>query len=230
MKRSILLITFFFITIGIQAQNITAKLVSKSNNTPIPYATIKTGELSGVISNEEGYFSLNSEDIQHKNVTISCLGYQNKTLSIKDIKALNYVISLEEAINQLSEVYISNKKPHVDSIIAKVTMNLSENYDSSLNKYTIFYRATDYANFKSLDFEIEKASHVKSKNLEKANTSLDSLSKHIISSNIIDFSDFKGELFNLDKDSSKLVVNKATKLIDYKKDFSIEAVQEKAQT
>ena len=230
MKKLVLLISLFFIGICIQSQNITVKLVTKNSGEPIPYASIKTGEFSGVISNEEGYFSLSIEDLQSKTVTISCLGHQNKTLSIEAIKGFNFVIPLDEAINQLSEVYISNKRPNADSIIAKVKMKLSENYDINLNKYSIFYRATDYANFKKLDFEIEKASHVKSKNLRKANTSLDSLSKHIISSNIIHFSDFKGELSSLDKDSSKLVVNKATKLIDHKNDFSIEAVQEKTQT
>uniref|UniRef100_UPI0040476C01 hypothetical protein n=1 Tax=Mariniflexile sp. TaxID=1979402 RepID=UPI0040476C01 len=124
---------------------------------------------------------------------------------------------------------MTNKKLDADAIIAKVRSKINENYDFILTKYNIFYRATDYADFKSLDFEIEKASHVSSKNINKANYSLDSLSKHIIASKIIQFSDFKGELFQLDKDSSKLVVAKATKLIDHKKDFSIDKVQEKAQ-
>ncbi|MDO5981146.1 carboxypeptidase-like regulatory domain-containing protein [Flavivirga spongiicola] len=230
MKKLALLTVLLLIGINIHSQNITAKLVDKSNDAPIPYATIKTGEFSGVISNEEGYFSLSLEDLQTKTITISCMGYQNKTLSIKAIKGFNFVVPLEAAINQLNEVYISNKRPNADSIIARTKAKLGENYDINLNKYNIFYRGTEYANFKSLDFEIEKASHVKSKNLEKANKSLDSLSKHIISSNIIHFSDFKGELSSLNKDSTKLVVNKATKLIDHKNDFSIDAVQEKAQT
>ncbi|WP_303319027.1 carboxypeptidase-like regulatory domain-containing protein [Flavivirga abyssicola] len=230
MKKLVLLVAFLLAGFCIHSQNITAKLIDRKTKTPIPYATIKTGKFSGVISNEEGYFSINSEDIQNNTVMISCLGYQNKTLSIADIESLNFIIPLETAINQLSEVYISNKRPNVDSIIARVNAKLSENYDISLNKYDIFYRSTDYVNFKNLDFDIEKALHVKSKNIKKANKSLDSLSKHIIASHIIHFSDFKGELFSLDKDSSKLFVNKATKLFDHKNDFSIEAVQEKAQT
>ncbi len=231
MKKLILLTVFLFIGTYINSQNITAKLTDKNNGTPIPYATIKTGKFSGVISNEEGYFSLNLEDIQTKTITISCMGYQSKTLRVDTIKTMNFTIPLEAAVNQLSEVYISsNKKPNADSIIAKVKVKLNENYDINLNKYNIFYRGTEYANFKSLDFEIEKASHVKSKNLKKANKSLDSFSKYIVSSKIIHFSDFKGELLSLDKDSSKLVVNKATKLIDDKNDFSIDAVEEKAKT
>ncbi len=230
MKKTILLTVFLFIGTYVNSQNITAKLIDKNNETPIPYATIKTGKFSGVISNEEGYFSFNLEDIKTKTVTISCLGYQSKILDIKTIKTLNYIIPLEAAINQLNEVYISNKRPNIDSIMARVKARLDENYDMDLNKYNIFYRGTEYADFKNLDIEVEKASHVKSKNLKKANKSLDSLSKYVVDSNIIDFSDFKGELLSLDKDSSKLIVNKATKLIDHKNNFSIDAVQEKAQT
>ncbi len=230
LKTFILLTAFLCITTSINSQNITAKLIDHSNKTPIPHATIKTGKHSGVISNEEGYFSLNSTDINDKLITISCMGYQSKTLNLETIKKLNYIISLKEALNTLNEVYISNKRPNADSIIARVRAKLDENYDINLKKYSIFYRGTDYSNFKSLDFEIEKASHVKSKNIRRANYSLDSLSKHIRMSNIIDFSDFKGELLTLNGDSSKLVVNKATKLVDHKNDFSIDAVQEKAQS
>ncbi|WP_445736491.1 carboxypeptidase-like regulatory domain-containing protein [Mariniflexile sp.] len=227
-KSFIFFLFFLCSTLGF-SQHITAKIIDKNTKSPIPFATIKTGEYSGVISNEEGYFNLHTEDGNLYNITISCMGYKSKTLNVDAIKTANFVIALEESVNQLREVYISNKKLDADAIIAKVRSKINENYDFILTKYNIFYRATDYADFKSLDFEIEKASHVSSKNINKANYSLDSLSKHIIASKIIQFSDFKGELFQLDKDSSKLVVAKATKLIDHKKDFSIDKVQEKAQ-
>ena len=226
-----LFITLFILlsSTTIFPQNITAKLIDIKTKNPIQYATIKTGEHSGVISNEEGYFSFNPENSKDQTVSISCLGYQNKTLHIEDFKALKNVIALEEAINQLSEVYISNKIPNADSIISKVNRNLSHNYEMNLNKYNIFYRTTDYVDFKNLNFEIEKASHVNSQNLDKANKGLDSLSRQITTSNIIQFSDFKGELFSLNQDSTKLIVNKATKLLDHKSDFSNEKVQNKAQ-
>ena len=229
MKNLFLTLSIFLSFASTFSQNITAKLIDKNTKSPIPFATIKTGEYSGVLSNEEGYFSLNLDDENLKNVTISCMGFKSKTLTVETIKISNFIIPLEESVNQLKEVYISNKKPNADDIIAKVRLKINENYDFTLNKYNIFYRATDYADFKSLDFEIEKVSHVSTKNIGKVNYSLDSLSKHIIASKIIQFSDFKGEFTLLDKDSSKLVVARATKLIDHKKDFSIDNVQEKAQ-
>ena len=211
------------------SQNLTAKIIDKQTGKPIPYANIKTSKYSGVISNEEGYFTIHAEDDNLKTLIISCLGYQNKTLNIQDIKTLNFIIPLEEAINQLNEVYISNKVPNANAIIAKVKEKLDNNYKPNLNKYNIFHRRTGYANFKSLDFEIEKASHVNTKTLEEANANLSTLSKTIRDSDMIHFTDFKGEFYSLNKDSSKLVVSKATKLIDYKNDFSIDDIQEKAQ-
>lgn len=229
MKHLFLLFSFILSFTSIFAQNISVKVVDKNTKTPIPFATIKTGKYSGVISNEEGNFSLNLDNGNLKNITISCMGYKSKNFTIETIKTSNFVVGIEESVNQLKEVYISNKKPNANDIIAKVLQKINENYEFTLHKYNIFYRATDYVDFKSLDFEIEKASHVSTKNINKVNYSLDSLSKHIIASKIIQFSDFKGEFNQLDKDSCKLVVAKATKLIDHKKDFSIDNVQEKTQ-
>lgn len=224
-KITLILLLASFTTFS---QNITGKLLDKNTKKPIAYATIKTGDYSGVISNDEGFFTIYSKN-DSDTLTISCMGYQNRVLTIEALKLLNFNIELAEAINQLSEVYISNKAPNADSIIAKVKRKLTINYDSNLNKYSVFRRTTDYANFKKLDFEIEKASHVKKSNLESANENLIALSKKIRESDIVHFENFKGEFYALDKDSSKLVVNKATQLVDCKNDFSTEQIQEKAQ-
>lgn len=226
--NNIITFAFFLISFSVFSQNMTAKLIDKKSRNPIQFATIKTGEYSGVISNEEGYFTITIEE-SLKNITVSCLGYQTKVLSIQDIKSLNFTIELEEAINELNEVFISNRKPNADSIITKVKLKITDNYDLKLNKFNIFHRTTDYIDFKNLDFEIEKASHFKKKNLESANNNLEALSKKIRESDMKHFTDFKGELYSLNKDSSKLVVNKATKLMDFKNDFSVDEIQEKAQ-
>ncbi|MEP3836072.1 MAG: carboxypeptidase-like regulatory domain-containing protein [Algibacter sp.] len=221
-------ITLVILLVSLNAisQNITAQLIDKNTKAAIPYATIKTGVNSGVISNEDGYFTIG---IKNENLIISCMGYQSKTITPSSIKLLNYTIELEEAINQLGEIYISNSPPNADSIIKKVKQKLSSNYSNVLNKHNIFKRDTDYANFTGLEFEIEKASHVKKRNLESANTSLKALSKTIKESDLVNFTDFKGEIFILNKDSTKLTVKKATSLLDAKNDFSFDKIQEKSQ-
>ena len=230
MKNVLLLSIAITIQFSVFPQTITAKIIADSNSTPIAYATVKTGNYSGVISNEEGYFSIN---ISHSNIsaiTISCMGYESKTLSIENIKNLNYIITLNEALNQLDAVHLTNKRPHIDSIMARVKRRINNNYNIDLNTYNLFYRTSEHVDFKHLDFEIEKASHVSSKNIDKANADLTQLTNTIINSNIVHFTDVKAVLHTLNQDSSKMAVQKATKLLDHKKDFSIENIENKAKT
>ena len=209
------------------SQNIVGKIIDENSKGPIAYAAIKVDDFHGAFSNEEGFFKLNIDDLD--TVTVSCLGYKTKILKIDDILDNNYIISLEEAINQLDEVFISNKKPNVDSIMARVRRNLNKNYDFYLNQYTVFFRETTYLDFANLEFVVEKASHINKKDLQKANTSLDSLSRAIMDNKTLNFLDFKGKLLAKDNKNSKLEISRATKLIDRKNDFTIEDVQERAQ-
>lgn len=227
MKYSILIIIIFLNSTALLSQNIVAKVIDENSKAPISYAAIKVDEFHGSISNEEGFFTFNTENVDV--VTISCLGYKTKTLSINDIKVNNNIISLEEAINELDAVFISNKLPNIDSIMSRVRQHLNDNYDFRLNSYSIFYRETTYLDFKNLDFNIEKASDLKKRDLEMANSSLDSLSSAIMDNKTLNFLDFKGKLISKDNTSSKLSVIKATKLIDRKNDFTIDDVQERAQ-
>src|SRR5690606_26105130 len=228
MKHFLLFFACFAGTQLLSGQNLSAQLIEKNSKTPIPYATIKTGEYSGTISNEEGFFTLNAETPENHTITISCMGFESITLSFGNIKALNYVITLNEALNQLDEVYLSNKKPNIDSIIARVKRNAKRNYSVNLRQYDIFRRTTDYMDFEHLDFEIDKATHVKKQQLEAVNNDLQSLTNQIMKSKTVHFTDFKGTYY-VNNDSTKLTVNKATRLLDHDKNFSIDNVQERAQ-
>lgn len=210
------------------AQSITAKVIDKNTESAIPYANIQTGVSTGTISNDEGFFTINAAD-STKIVTISCMGYESKSLTVKDIETLDRVITLHESVNQLNEVFISNKALDPYSIIAKVKSMLYENYNYKLNKYAIFYRTTDHINFKNLEFKIDKASDVKKKQLVAVNDNLKTLANQIETSNMVQFADLKGTVFTLNKDSIKLSVEKATELFNSKNDFSIDNIQDKTQ-
>jgi hypothetical protein len=222
--------TFIFFLFGatVLAQTITAKVIDKNTEDVIPYANIQTGKNAGTISNDEGFFTIDAAD-SLKTVTVSCMGYENKVLSIQQIKDLNYEIVLSESINQLNEVFISNKALDANTIIAKVKSMRYDNYNYNLNKYNVFYRTTDHIDFKNLEFEIDKASDVKRKQLKDVNTSLDALANKIRTSNMVQFADLKGKVYTLHKDSIKIEVEKATELLNSKNDFSIENIQEKTQ-
>ncbi|WP_411030863.1 carboxypeptidase-like regulatory domain-containing protein [Spongiimicrobium sp. 3-5] len=227
-KPTFTLLAFFFIFSAF-SQDFSGKIIDKVTRKPVPYATIQLNEHSGTISNEEGFFLINLNNQPIDALTISCLGYTKKTITISDIQKSKGVIVLEEAALQLNEVFVSNKTPNADAIIAKVNANLGRNYKSDLIKNSIFYRETSYVDFDKLEVEVERASHVKKSQLASANSSLDSLSRVIVRSKPIQFTEFKGNLWKKDNENQKLTVAKATMLVDSEKDFSIENVQEKAQ-
>ncbi len=230
MCRTLLLFLLFQLAFNfLNAQNFTAKIIDRNTQNPIPFAAIQFDEKSGSISNEEGFFTIDLENKSAVNLTISCLGYSNITIATQKISQNNFVIRLDEAINQLDEVYLSNRTPNPDSIIAHVNRNIKDNYQIPLVKHSIFSRETTYATFKDVDFDLDKATHVNKTQMERANKSLDSLEHYITNNKSIHFADFQGDLFVKSKDSVKLKVNKATRLIDQNTDFSIKKIQSKTQ-
>ena len=229
MIKSILRFTIFLLAISVNAQNFSAKIIDKSTKLPVPYAAVQTEQYKGVITNEEGVFNVDLENNKVSQITISSLGYKTQVITIEQIKTSNFIIELEPSINELNTVYLSRSKPNVDSIIARVVRNLNKNYKTDLIWHKIFFRKTAYMDFENLNFEIDRASHVKKKQLQDANTNLKNMANSIMTSNFVHFTDFIGSLSILDKDSTKLEVEKATQIINSKKDFSLENIQEKAQ-
>ena len=65
--KTYLLIFTFLISGAVLSQSLTAKVVD-SNNNPIPFATVQTDENSGVITNEEGFFTINLEDVSSNEI------------------------------------------------------------------------------------------------------------------------------------------------------------------
>ncbi|OBQ55331.1 carboxypeptidase-like regulatory domain-containing protein [Tamlana sp. s12] len=228
MKYLLLLLLLNVTSFISYSQNFSAQIVAEDDKKAIPYATVKTNVNTGVISNEEGFFTLIISD-SITSLTISCLGFEQKTIPVDQIKTEHAIIELKTAINQLDEVIISNKPLNAESIIAKVRENISSNYKNHLINHGIFSRTTNYADFKKLDFEIEKASHIKKRNLQSANRELEAMAKEVKEGNIIQFEDFKGSLYVLNKDSTKIEASKATKILDSKNNFSLDDIQEKSQ-
>ncbi len=219
---AILIVNFTF------GQSLTAKVIDTNNN-PIPFATVQTDENSGVITNEEGFFTINLEDLRSNEITLSCLGFASLTISIDDIKSNNSLIVLEEFIDELGKVFLSTTKPNADDLIQKVNNNLSKNYKNESQTYNFFHRNTAYADFDRFEAKITKASGMKKKQHAGVNKSLDSLTRTIVNSNTVYFQDYLGDLMVENRKEAKLNVHKATSLVDNSKNFSLDNVQTKAQ-
>jgi len=236
MKKFISSISLLFSSTLLLAQSVTAKVIDV-NNDPIVFATVQSSENKGVITNEEGVFTISLE--KSKTLTISCLGFIKKEISFEDIEANNFSITLAEAINELGEVFLTNKQANADSIIIKVKQNIENNYKNSLIKHELFSRFSSLSSFNKIDFDLTKASNFKKKQLKGVNASLDSLSYAIKKDKSIYYNDLKGTLFiknktdfDIKKDSiniPKLNNLKVVNLVDKNSDFSVNNIQEKSQ-
>ncbi|NNJ88542.1 MAG: carboxypeptidase-like regulatory domain-containing protein [Eudoraea sp.] len=223
-----LIFLFFLFALNANAQSIQGKILDQETEAGVPYATIQVTPAYGTISNEEGSFALKIPEDIKDSLIISSMGYQQKIIPLNAIDQ-NLIIYLDPATIELDEVLLLNRMPTAEEIVRKVRASFPANYVNTDQKYQMFFRGTSYMNFDNLDATIKKASMVSKKQVAKASKGLDSLTEAIMRSRLIEFEDYNGHILMKDKDSSKLAIDKATKLIDSKKDFSIENVQKKTQ-
>ncbi|MDC6351610.1 carboxypeptidase-like regulatory domain-containing protein [Zeaxanthinibacter sp. PT1] len=209
-------------------QEISGRILDVNTGKPVAFATIQSDQMEGVISNDEGYFVLPLGKAASR-LTISCMGYQTKTLPLEKLNTSDAVILLDEAVVVLDEVMVSNLRPDPYQILRKVQERIPDNYDFDDRSYRLFFRETSKADFEDLEMEVEKASHVNKEQREKTNRELQALSSTVMESQSKNFKDFLGNFMIHNADSSKLEVVKATELLDSKKDFSMENVEERAK-
>ncbi|MGB1308608.1 MAG: hypothetical protein ACPG6B_06840 [Oceanihabitans sp.] len=222
-KIGLLINLSLFCILFANAQTISGKIISTEKEA-IPYATIQIGETYGVISNDEGEFSINTKGFpKNKTVKISCLGFENLLIPLNKFLSQNY--TLKEHVAELSEVYISRKKLTVAQILQKVKENKNDNYSVNTEN-EIFYRSTTLDTPKKLEFEIVKASELKKKTIKAFNTEFENL--RILAENKTS-SNYKDILLNYSifNDSTKIKVQKGTNLINESLDKSTDKLSEK---
>jgi len=224
---------FFFIVLllsmSITAQNIKGIVIDKETKMAVPYASIQTNNDRGTITNEEGYFSINISDHSPEVLLISSMGYEQLSFPVSNLTEELNTITLNSAVIALNEVLVQNRMPTAEDIIREVNNALPINYDGTYQRYQMFYRETSYMEFDNLDLTINKATGVSKNQVSLASAQLDSLTNTIITSKMIEFKDYSGDILLKNKDTAKIAIQKATKLIDSKKDFSIDKIQERAQ-
>ncbi|WP_452230136.1 carboxypeptidase-like regulatory domain-containing protein [Lacinutrix sp. MEBiC02404] len=212
---------------NIQGQTVSGKVLS-STNEEIPFATIQIGEHYGVISNEEGSFSIDTKGFAATDsVKISCLGFKKNGLLLENFTSKAYI--LEEKMNELSEVFLNHTALSADSILFYVNANLKSNYRLDRNEFKVFSRKTDYVIGDLADFEIKKSTGFKKKQLQAFNDDFDKLETSLVNNKSKQYTDFVGSLKILDKDNAKLDVEKAISLRDEKNDQSMESIAERGQ-
>jgi len=217
--KQILLLPFLFIFMKMSfSQNIEGKVIDKEKN-PIAYATIQIAN-KGVLSNEECVFSINIKDFKPTDsVKISYLGFKPLKLIVKEFIAKKYI--LDEDINNLSEIIISNKVYSLEEILEKVKNRIDSNYAKKPRKQQVFRRSTNYNKFKRFDFELKKATLLSKKALKEVNKSLNEFVQDNLNKSSKNYLENLTELWFSNK-KTKLKVIKATRLVNKDLDKSSE--------
>jgi len=227
MKNFLILVLLFALAPAGHAQSLTSRIVDGQTGEAVPFATVVTGANKGTISNEEGYFNLDMANLGSESVQISCMGYE--TLEVPtDALTENQILRLTPAAIRLNEVRIGERIPNADEIVRKVNENIPVNYNLEQRNYSFFYRESEYMEWEQLDLEVEKDSDLNRQELGSAQDELKDLSRYISESNAVSYLDYNGAYQDL-KDTSLIWIDRATELMDTKKDFSMDNLQARAQ-
>lgn len=138
-----------------QAQTFTATVQDAVTGEPVPFATIQLSENRGTITNEEGIFTMEvGRSID--SISISSMGYDKVFILPK--KETDTIIKLPVKINELGNVYLTDKALEVTEIIERIKENIPKNYPNTLTEKKIFFRQSVFNKMDKMAIEVEKTS------------------------------------------------------------------------
>ena len=201
---------------AVQAQAISSRVIDAKTGEAIPYATVQYGENKGIITNDEGEFSLYIKaSAVPDSLYISCMGYEKTAISAE--KVLDSVISIDPKPIELSEVYLFDEELEIDEIISRVKQNLSKNYSQDPIKQRLFFRKSSLDRLKKFDIEFKEST------IEEFNKPfMDSVLSVLPKGNAY-YTESLCDLY-IEGDSSRLKIEKAAELYDKDNEVSVEAI------
>lgn len=161
--KNLLSIFLTLLFVNGHAQELNASIKDAKTKQPIPYVTVLLSNKNGVITNEEGRFSLSvAKAKETDSLIISCIGYESVSKLISAFK--DSIVYLEPKTIELNEVLVSNKNYTAKEIIEMVKDSMDKNYDKDLSKKKLFFREsyhqtldkTNYTFMKSTIKELNK--------------------------------------------------------------------------
>ncbi len=203
-------------------QSFTSRLVDAKSGQGIPYATIQFGQNSGVITNEEGLFTLNlkASAEQQDSLYISCMGYEK--LAIPFGQKLDTVIGISPKPIALNEVFLFNEELDVDDIINLVKEKLPTNYNRDPVRQRMFFRQSSLNNLDKFNIDFKKSTI---EELSKA--FLDSVVS-ILPKSAAYYTESLCDFYKTD-DEHRLQIEKAAELYDKNNEGSMDALSEKLE-
>ena len=149
------LIFIFLFTVSGFTQEFSGKLLDGKTREPIPFATVQYAKNRGVITNDEGFFTINRSPEQLDKLLISSVGYKTLEIGISEIK--DNRIFLNRDIVQLDDVFISDKKLSGKEILEQAKERVTENYNIGQFKRRFFFRESNLNKVKTFDLDIQES-------------------------------------------------------------------------
>jgi hypothetical protein len=224
-KMQIYIVFLLFFLNHLNSQTIVGRILDSELN-PLPYSTIELGKNYGVITNEEGFFSIDVSSFHSQDsVRVSCLGFNKQEFLLKNFISKDYI--LETKTHLLDEVVLTNNTLSVKQIMLNVFENLSKNYKYDLSSYKLFSRRTEHINGKEADFKVDESTGFSRNQLQLFNSEFDKLEKSLLNNTSKQYIDLAGDLYVFDQKKSKMIVKKAIRFIDEDNNQSIKSLFEK---
>jgi len=223
MKKGIIGLIFLSLLISnTYSQTISSKVIDKKTNEPIPYATIQITKDQGIITNEEGVFSITIENTstQNDSIYISSMGYEKK--GIAHNIAIDSIVYLNPKAIELHSVFVSNKNLTIDEIIENVKDRLSQNYDFGLSQKRLFFRQSEFNDIKKVNVDFKKSTikELNKKFIDSAVSLIPKKSQYYTETLCDLFGDF---------DNRKLNIIKAAELYDKNNQVSMDAMSKRME-
>lgn len=216
------LIILFTLSCTVSAQLANSRIVDAKTKESVPYATILFAENRGIISNEEGRFSLDLEAVksQQDSVFISSMGYEKTGFAIGN--GLDSLLFLKPKPIELRGVYLFDNELSVSEIIEKVKERIPYNYNTSPVKQRLFLRTSEYNKIRKMEIEF-KESTIAELNKKFIDSVLSILPRgaNYFTESLADFYHTPGK--------QRLHIEKAAELYDKNNEGSMEALSKKLE-
>jgi hypothetical protein len=109
-KKQLILMLFLFSIQILNAQQLSAFLLNKADNSAVEYANVGViGKNRGTTSNQKGFFTLQLDSLNNSDtILISCIGYFSQSFQVGSLKNLKTnKLFLEQQIFEISEIVVN---------------------------------------------------------------------------------------------------------------------------
>ena len=157
MKNAFIFCLFFLLIFASGfSQEFSGKVMDEQTRKPIPFATVQFAKNRGVITNDEGSFTINRPVAQIEELEISSVGYEPKKVKPSEVR--DNVIYLKTQVIQLDDVFLSDKKLTGREILEKAKERVAENYDIGTIQKRFFFRESNLNKVNRFDLKVKESS------------------------------------------------------------------------